>query len=72
MRQVQEMAAELAAEMEKQGKFTALYYSLNDGKGFSPVIAATETVEVLRNIEGDVDMAIEKINLHQLQILASM
>ena len=71
MRQVQKMAAILAEEMERQGKFEALYYSLNDRKGFHPIIAGTKTVEIVGNIEGNVVMTIERINVHQLQLIAT-
>lgn len=72
MELIKKAAAELVEEMDRQGRFTAVFYALNTGSGFHPVIVASQTLGVLRNIEGDVDMAIEKINLHQLQILASM
>lgn len=71
MNQIMKAAADLADEMERQGRSEAVVYFLNDGNFFHPLLEAVECTEVLTNIEGDVDMAIGKFTLNQLKLLGA-
>lgn len=62
-------ANELVLEMRKQGRETAVYYTLNTGNGFHDIIMYSDSLEVL-NLENNVEMVIEEINITELEVLA--
>lgn len=68
---IREAAAQLAAEMQRQGRSEAVVYTLNTGSGFHDLTRALEISEVLLDIEGEVDMVIGKLSIHQLELLGA-
>lgn len=72
MKEVKQAAANLLEEMEKRGFFETTVYLLNDGSGFHALLAPSLNHTHLLEVEDDVQMLISKINVHQLQLIASM
>lgn len=73
MEQIREAAAQLVAEMQRQGRSVAtVYYLCGDNEYFHPLLEAMTIVDVLPEIEGDITMAIAEISLEQMRLIGEL